>query len=102
MHDAFQVRPRVHHGTFLDSCNHHCFGCSVEENTWNGPNVRSSLEGLTPAQALQQWYLTSLPQYVLQHGNGTKHFYEQNFPFPCENCCRCNWSLKSQTPKPVK
>lgn len=80
------------HGTFIDSCNHHCFGCSETEDTWNGPNVVSTKEKLTPATALKQWYEISVSEETGQSSTQRReHVYYQDYPFPCDDCCKCTW-----------
>ncbi len=91
------------HGSFIDSCAHHCTACSVEEDTWNGNKFISSVpEKITPANAIKAWFKASLPggnnhTSIVPHGfNGTySHIatnsllFLQDFPYPCYSCCKC-------------
>lgn len=58
-------------GAFLDSCQHHC-------GQWNTIQIDGDLS----SQALQSWY----------NGIGNpsrKKFWNQNKPYPCNDCCDC-------------
>jgi hypothetical protein len=45
------------HGAFVDACTHHCTSCSASgEDSWNGENVKSTTEKLTPSEAFAKWY----------------------------------------------
>lgn len=47
-----------YHGVFIDSCAHHCTGCSnPQENSWNGQHIVSTKESVTPATAFERWFL---------------------------------------------
>lgn len=94
------------HGSFIESCAHHCTSCSVEEDTWSGNKFLSaSPDKVTPAIAIKTWYKASIPSYNFSHlmthpivnstaGNSllvpkNSMLFLQDFPFPCHSCCKC-------------
>ena len=106
---------KIQNGIFLDSCIHHCTSCSVaDEDSWNGLTVKStkysnkslinnekyeSISGLTPAKVFQIWYkddyssdnnnyYDSNSKHSLKN-NINRHFYIQDFSYPCYDCCKC-------------
>jgi uncharacterized protein (DUF779 family) len=67
------------HGAFVDSCAHHCVGCSqpLRNHPWSGDVIVSTggssaadVRGLSPASAFAAWYERSLPLHRLQATSG--------------------------------
>eukprot|EP00435_Cladocopium_sp_Y103_P017605 s551_g4.t1 len=73
-------------GAFLDSCHHHC-------GAWNSIRI----DGDLVSTAIQKWY-NGLDQ------RDSKRLWEQNQPFPCEECCKPDFQQPSQliVPRPVQ
>lgn len=65
-------------GAFLDSCHHHCAA-------WNSIRI----DGDLVSTAVEKWY-NGLDQ------RDNKRLWEQNQPFPCEECCKPDFQQPSQ------
>jgi hypothetical protein len=99
------------HGIFVDSCVHHCTNCTEGENTWSGNSIVSQREKMTPATAFSNWYRHALLRFYNNQLRGEisppgllnynikpiyegKNWFAQDFPFPCEHCCNCDYDMQ--------
>lgn len=68
------------HGLYVESCAHHCFGCSSEGgNTWTGTSVIDDKHQYSPGKAFALWL----------EGNTNENQFLQNATYPCTKCCHC-------------
>jgi O-palmitoleoyl-L-serine hydrolase len=88
------------HGAFIDSCSHHCFGCSTQgEDTWNGHKIVDTFQGrigISPAKAFDEWYTWTLTGKPPAAAENYRPFYWQNASYPCSHCCQCSVSPLSK------
>ena len=96
------------HGAFVESCWHHCYGCSYPLDSSGGSSGGESHDGLTlqslsttgttllsTQQLILEWMRRSeliertlLP--VLPPERLQPVFVFQNFSYPCKKCCQCS------------
>lgn len=77
------------HGAFVDSCTHHCTSCSAPgEDSWSGINIKSTHQKINEATAFSRWYTDS--HNTLNDHTTTLHYYIQEAPYPCNDCCLCH------------